>query len=215
MRVGDVVSYARVKPVRDAGLERELGSRLHIPDRDCDVVLVEDVVAPCLRRSYFSLVLGHRSLSLRLRRAAAAPVVEALRSLGWGDGQVLIVNLNNCKLVTHIDAVREAEAVIVHIGRPAPPALLRATVVAALTGWRVRLVVVNPANARINVFTYECSPDQCEAVAERVREIARALHDALRSRSPPAPERGPWCMRCPYQQLCTALQKIKEVTPHV
>lgn len=202
MRISEAISRYGVRQARNTELERELASRLHTTNQNHNVIRVEDVVAPCLRQAYFACVLGHRTLALEIRRVATGPVVEGLKVLGWGEGTLIVKDLGNFKLVGHVDAVRDVggvkEAAIVHVGRPNQASTLRAAVVAALTCWRIHLVCVSPVNASINASIFECAPEQCRALAE----VA-------------PPERGRWCVKCPYQQLCTALQKIKEVTPHV
>ena len=222
MRLADIVSQVGVRQSRDAGLARELAGKLHVGNANYDVILyVEDVVAPCRREVYFSRVLGHRRVALALRSASAAPVINALFDLGWSEAPRTLKVVGDVRICVRVDAVRHTpngtEAAVVHVGRFTKSTYLLGVATAALTGWRTYLITLLPDGRLGGVTLFDLTAEQRDVIVEAVESIARALHDALRSRSPPAPERGPWCVKCPYQQLCHVLQRMRgvEVVPGV
>ena len=220
MRLADVVSQVGVRCVRNAGLARELAGKLHVSGGGDVILYVEDVVAPCQREVYFSRVLGHRRVALALRSASAAPVINALFDLGWSEAPRTLKVVGDVRIWVRVDAVRHTpngtEAAVVHVGRFTKSTYLLGVATAALTGWRTYLITLLPDGRLGGVTLFDLTAEQRDAVMNAVTVIARQLHQAFSNRQPPPPERGPWCARCPYQQLCHALQKIEQgVVPGV
>ena len=168
----------------------------------------------CLRKAWYNRLMGDRELRhlapnrhvvLGLGLSIHMVVEEVLRELGYVTERQLIVEAGGVRIAGTPDALSNDHVVeIKTVGRtpdqPYPQHLMQLNAYLALTGVeRGYLVYINKRDGGIRVFSHSYN----EKLWRRLVDRAKTLRDAIASRTPPPPERGPVCGFCEWQLQCS------------
>ena len=193
------------------------------PSPDPSVIYLTDLLCPCLRESYINRVAGTPTpavLKQRVREESKKPILKILNDLGWDVAETVLVDCGDFKLVCKVDAVLrvggkvKAVAQVSFAGVKAGPLKALVAIASLLNAPEVILVNVTPQGL-LQCLKGHLPQEVRERVKQAILKHAAALHRALADKVPPPPQKGGWCDHCLVRGICHALQKIKEVTPHV
>lgn len=179
-----------------------------------DEVTVAEVASPCLRKSYYQ----------RIRAVAPTPVEflkivgddvhlklqEVLREEGYQVEVGLSIKINEFKLVGRIDALKddgedphliEFKTVQEIPQEPYESHVLQVQAYLLMTSLeKGYLVYLARKDGRVKVFRVRKDKKALKKVVER----AYILFKALKEKTPPPPERGPWCNTCQFALACSS-----------
>jgi CRISPR-associated protein Cas4 len=178
-----------------------------------DEITVTEVASPCLRKAYYQ----------RIRAAAPTPMEflkivgndihlklqDVLRNEGYQIEVGLSVKIGDFKLIGRVDALKddgenphliEFKTVQEIPQEPYESHALQVQAYLLMTGLEKGYIVyLARKDGRVRVF--KVSRDK--KALKKVIEKAYILLKALKEKTPPPPERGPWCNTCPFTLTCS------------
>jgi len=181
-----------------------------------DEIMVTEVAAPCLRRSYYNRVRGSLPSPSEFLKSIGNDVhlklQEVLRNEGCDTEVSVNIELDGFRLRGRIDALCEelGEKVVLEFKtaneipeRPYDSHVMQ--IQAYLLMLKLRkgyLIYLSRTNGRVKVFKILRDNKAVKKLVERARQLYNALTD-LKS---PAAEKGPWCSDCPFLHICNRLK---------
>ena len=177
-----------------------------------DVITVTEAASPCLRRSYYQRVRGAAPTPVEFLRIVGSDVHLKLQDVLRREGYTIEVNvgikIGEFKLVGRIDALKdygdephliEFKTVREIPSEPRKSDVLQVQAYLLMAGVDTGyLVYLSRKDGRVKVFKVTKDKKALRKVIER----AYILYKALKEKTPPPPERGPWCNTCPFALTC-------------
>jgi CRISPR-associated protein Cas4 len=178
-----------------------------------DEITVSEAASPCLRKAYYQ----------RIRAAAPTPIEflkivgndihlklqDVLRDEGYQVEVGLSIEIGNFKLVGRVDALKEDGddphliefKTVQEIPRePHESHVLQVQAYLLMTGLeKGYLVYLARKDGRVKVFKIHKDRQALKKLIER----AYILYKALKEKTPPPPEKGPWCNTCQFTLTCS------------
>jgi len=177
-----------------------------------DEIMVTEVAAPCLRRSYYNRVRGSLPSPSEFLKSIGNDVhlklQEVLRDEGCDTEVSISIELDGFRLRGRIDALCEelGEKVVLEFKTaneiPEKPydshVMQLQAYLLMLKLKKGYLIYLSRTNGRVKVFKILRDNKAVKKLIERARQLYKALTDL----KPPATEKGPWCQDCPFSHIC-------------
>ena len=177
-----------------------------------DEIMVTEVAAPCLRRSYYNRVRGSLPSPSEFLKSIGNDVhlklQEVLKQEGCDTEVSISIELDDFKLRGRIDALCEelGEKVVLEFKstneipeKPYDSHVMQLQAYLLMLKLRKGyLIYLSRTNGRVKVFKILRDNKAVKKLVERARQLYKALTDL----KPPTAEKGPWCSDCPFLHIC-------------
>jgi CRISPR-associated protein Cas4 len=182
------------------------------------VLPVEEITAteaasPCLRKAYYQRIRAVAPTPIEFLKILGNDVhlklQDVLREEGYQIEVGVSIKINEFKLVGRIDALKddgedphiiEFKVVQEVPQEPYESHVLQVQAYLLMTGLgEGYLIYLARKDGRVKVFKVRKDKKALKKVVER----AYILYKALKEKTPPPPERGPWCNTCPFTLTCS------------
>jgi CRISPR-associated protein Cas4 len=178
-----------------------------------DEITVSEVSGPCLKRAYLKRIKAAAPTPIEFLKIVGNDVhlklQDVLREEGYQVEVGVSIKIGEFKLIGRVDALKddgenphliEFKTVQEIPQEPLESHVLQAQAYMLMTGLEKGYIVyLARKDGRVRVF--KVSRDK--KALKKVIEKAYILLKALKEKTPPPPERGPWCNACPFTLTCS------------
>ena len=178
-----------------------------------DEITVTEAAGPCLRKAYYQRIRAVAPTPIEFLKIVGNDVhlklQDILREEGYQIEVGVSIKIGEFKLVGRIDALKE-DGENPHLiefktvqeipQEPIESHVLQVQAYLLMTGLeKGYLVYLSRKDGKVKVFKVTKDKKALKKLVER----AYILYKALKEKTPPPPERGPWCNTCPFVLTCS------------
>jgi CRISPR-associated protein Cas4 len=178
-----------------------------------DEITVTEVAGPCLRRAYYQRVRAVAPTPIEFLKIIGNDIhlklQDVLKEEGYQIEVGVSIKIGEFKLVGRVDALKD-DGENPHLmefktaqevpQEPYESHVLQVQAYLLMTGLeKGYLVYLSRKDGRVKVFKVVKDKKALKKLVER----AYIFYKALKEKTPPPPEKGPWCNNCPFVLTCS------------
>jgi len=178
-----------------------------------DEITVTEATSPCLRKAYYQRIKAVAPTPIEFLKIIGNDVhlklQDVLRNEGYQIEVGLSAKIGEFKLIGRVDALKddgddphiiEFKTVQEILQEPYESHVLQVQAYLLMAGLEKGYIVyLSRKDGRVRVFRVT----KDKGALKRVVERAYLLYKALKEKTPPPPEKGPWCNTCPFTLTCS------------